>query len=79
MVGVIPPEKILDIVREKQNKMDFQRNSKNWLVIFCEQNENSDGIIDDSVLNYDLKEFSFDRVFLVQKLMKKIHEMKKCI
>lgn len=79
LVGVIPREKILDIVREKHNKMDFHRNSKNWLVIFCEQNENSDGIIDDSVLNYDLKEFSFDRVFLVQKLIKKIHEMKKCI
>lgn len=78
MVGVIPREKILDIVGEKHIKMEFQRNSKNWLVIFFEQNENSDGIIDDSVLNYDLKEFGFDRVFLVEKLIKKIHEMKKC-
>lgn len=79
MVGVVSREKILDIVYEKHFKMDYNKNNKNWLVIIFEQNEHSDGIIDDSVLNYDLTEFGFDRIFLVEKLMNKIHEMKKCV
>lgn len=79
MVGVVPKEKILNIVGEKHTKMEFHRNNENWLVIFFEQDEHSDGVINDSVLNYDLTQFGFDRIFLIEKLINKIHEMKKCV
>lgn len=76
LMGKLPVEKIVNIVKEKFEKIDFERNSANWLVIFFDFGENSDGIIDDEVLSYELPEFGFDRVFLVERFNKKLHEMK---
>lgn len=77
--GILPEESIRNIVKTKNEKMNFTRNHENWLLIFLEQFENSDGVINETVLNYDMTEFNFDRIFLIEKRLEKIHEMRKCI
>jgi len=75
--GPIPFAQIDDIVQVKNKKMEFLRNQENWLIIVLTQNEFSDGVIDEEVLNYDMSKYNFAKIFLLEMLTEQLHEMKR--
>mgnify|MGYP000436097339 CR=1 FL=1 len=79
MTGVIPKRDIEAIIEEKEPKMEFERNDKTWLLMVLAETEYSCGIIKPDVLEYEFNPSLFDRVFMLERFSKKIHELNICV
>ena len=79
MTGVIPKADIDYIIREKEPKMDFTRNDETWLLMVVAETDYSSGIISSDVLEYQFDPCLFDRIFLLERFSKNLHELNKCI
>jgi hypothetical protein len=79
MTGVIPKVDIDDIIRDKESKIDFARNDETWLLMVVAETEYSSGIITPDVLEYQFDPCLFDRIFLLERFSKNLHELNKCI
>ena len=75
LTGVIPQKYIESIIKEKESKMDFERNIETWLLIVVAEEAYSCGIIDSTVLNYKFDSTLFKRVFLLERISKKLFEL----
>jgi|GEM_PF-3420271 len=75
MTGVIPKKDINSIIQEKELKMDFTRNDETWLLMVVAETEYSSGIIKPDVLRYKFDNCLFDRIFMVERISKKLYEL----
>jgi len=79
MTGVIPKKDIEHIIKEKELKMDFTRNDETWLLMVVAETEYSSGIIEKDVLEYKFDNCLFDKVFILERFSKNLHELNKCL
>lgn len=78
ITGVIPKKDIEGIIRAKEPKMDFTRNNETWLLIVVAETDYSSGIIEPDVLEYKFVNCLFNRVFMLERFSKKLHELNLC-
>lgn len=59
--------------------MDFTRNNETWLLIVVAETDYSSGIIEPDVLEYKFVNCLFNRVFMLERFSKKLHELNLCV
>ena len=79
LTGVIPKKDLEAIIRDKEGKMNFQRNNETWLLMVVAETEYSCGIIKSDVLEYVFNSCLFNRIFMLERFSKNLYELKVCL
>ncbi|MEN9915203.1 MAG: hypothetical protein RL528_1970 [Bacteroidota bacterium] len=75
MTGVIPKQDLDVIIRNKELKMDFQRNKETYLLIVVAETEYSSGITNNEVLEYKFDYSKFNRIYILERFSKNLYKL----